>query len=222
MEKRSPFSIDHDWRFVPTLLEDDSAGHAPIRVSQETVALRAIGYIGIIGSVQIGRLFGFKRHHIRRMIAEKKLVQHALYKNKNTIPVFTTGPRASKLLGLPYENNRWHSWTTEQILQKLVYFQLCCSLQDKQKIYQIHEGAYPFAGKIEIAGEIRQVLVIRKPIEKLGDQIRHQTNPIIVVVESLAHVQPYNELLNDARLLLDEDLGKDYRFLKYRNGGWGN
>lgn len=220
MNKRSPFSIDHDWRFEPTLLENDIAGHAPIRVSQETRAMKAIGHIGIIGSVQISRLFGFKRHHIRRMIQDRKLVQHQLIKNKNTIPVFTIGPRAAKLLSLPYEHNKWRTWTIEQILQKLVFFQLCCALHDKQKAFQIDSASFPFTGKLEIGQDIRQVLVIRKRLEKLEDAVRHNRFPIITIAESLYHVQPYNHLLSGAKLLLDEDLGKDYRFYNWKKDQW--
>lgn len=221
MEKFLPFSIHHDWRFEPTILPDDmKIGHAPIRAPKEITALKAIGQIGIIGSVQIGRLFGFKRHHIRRMLAEKKLVQHSLSKNKNSIPVFTMGPRAANLLQLPFDLNKWRTWSIDQILQKLVFFQFCCAMNDKQKNFHMHEAAFPFTGKVEIDGDIRQVLIVRKPIEKLDEAMRHNSTPVIVIAETIDQVQPYNELLKDAKLLLDEDLWGDYRFYRWGYDKW--
>lgn len=220
MERLSPFSIHHDWHFEPTLLPDDiKVGHAPIRAGQEVTALKAIGSIGVIGSVQISRLFGFKRHHIRRMLAEKKLVQHVLTKNNNVIPVFTIGPRAASLLHLPFELNKWRTWSIDQILQQLVFFQFGCALNDKQKIFQIHGSTYPFTGKIQIDGDVRHILVIRRPVEKLSEALRHHSAPIIYIAESLAALEQVQPGQN-AKLLLDEDLRGDYRFYMRQDGRW--
>jgi|GEM_PF-4020851 len=218
-EKLSPFSIRHRWEFRPGAPPEE-VENAPIR-DNEAAALEAIGRVGLIGSVQIGRLFGFGRHQIRRMIAEGKLTGHTLLKNRTEIPVFSLGPRGAKLLELPESDAR--RWTVERILQTLVFFQFCCAMKDKQKTFQIRSSPQPFAGRLEVAGEVRDVLVLRGglPLEVLREVMYRQANPVITIAESFEDVRPYDEILGmaDARLLLDEDLRGDYRFYRYR-GGW--
>lgn len=222
MERISPFSIDHKWIFKPTLLlEDTKPGYAPLRAATEADGLRSIGAIGCIGSVQIQRLFQWKRHQVRRMIAEKKLVQHELTKNKNTIPVFTLGPRSAQLLKLSWANNEWRQWSIEQLISKLVFFQFCCALRDKQKAFHIQPAPNPFTGKVKIGEDIRNVLVLRGTSqEQIVLNLRHSSQPIIVIAESMMQTILMNEYLNHARLLLDEDLNKDYRFYRHINGTW--
>jgi len=213
----SPFSIHHNWTFRPADQTDQEPGNAPIRYSREAEALKAIGRIGIIGSVQIGRLFGFHRRHIRRMLYDLKLVQHTLIKNKNPIPVFTLGPHGAKLLNLPKPDAR--TWSTERILKSLVFFQFCCAMNDKQKTFQIHAAPQPFTGKIQIESETRNVLVLRGKHVVLDESMRHQSR-VIIIAESMDQASPFGELIPDAMLLLDADLKADYRFYRWKNGNW--
>jgi len=206
----SPFSIEHEWTFRPGQPSDPVPGNAPIRYAREAEALRAIGQIGIIGSVQIGRLYGFKRHHIRRMLAEGKLTQHTLCKNRNTIPVFSIGPQAAKRLNLTEPNVRL--WSTEHLLKSLVFFQFCCALHDKQKAFQIHAAPQPFVGRVQIGDEVRNVLVLRR------DTPVKITGRVILIAETLEQAQPYGS--EDRLLLLDADLNPDYRFYRWKSGRW--
>lgn len=203
----SPFSIKHVWAFeAGTPVKQ--AQNAPIRYAREAEALKAIGHIGVIGSVQIARLFGFKRHHIRRMLAENKLVQHTLRKNKTTIPVFSIGSQAAKLLNMSEPNMRL--WTTDQLLKSLVFFQFCCALNDKQKAFSIHAAPQPYTGRVQIADEVRSVLVLR------SDKLVKPAGRVIIIAETLDQMPDGSE---DAVLLLDSDLNKDYRFYRWR-GKW--
>lgn len=220
---RSPFSLSFDWTFVPTVLEDPIvAGYAPVRLPTEGLGLQAIGRIGCIGSVQIARLFHWKRHQIRRMLAEQKLVQHELKKNKNTIPIFTLGPRSIDLFKMDQPVNSWRHWSIESVLSKLVFFQFCCALQEKQKGFQILPAAWPFTGKVQMGEHIRYVLVLRgkEDAASLERELRYCSQPIIVLSENLENVIPYNDLLTAAHLLLDQDLREDYKFLRHRAGEW--
>lgn len=205
----SPFSINHEWTFRPGQARS-AAGNAPIRYAREAEALKAIGQIGIIGSVQIGRLYGFKRHHIRRMLAENKLVQHTLHKNRNTIPVFSIGPQASKQLKLTEPNLRL--WSTERLLKSLVFFQFCCALNDKQKAFQIHAAPQPFTGRVQIGDEARNVLILR------SDNPEKASGRVILIAETLEQAVPYGN--EDAVLLLDADLNADYRFYRWKSDRW--
>jgi hypothetical protein len=206
----SPFSIEHEWTFRPGQPSDQVPGNAPIRYAKEAEALKAIGQIGVIGSVQIARLYGFKRHHIRRMLAEDKLIQHTLCKNKNTIPVFSIGPQAAKRLNLPEPNVRL--WSTERLLKSLVFFQFCCALNDKQKVFQIHAAPQPFTGRVQIRDEVRNVLVLRR------DCPEKPSGRVILIAETLEQAIPYGN--EDTVLLLDADLNADYRFYRWKSGSW--
>jgi len=205
----SPFSIEHEWTFCPGQFNSE-AENAPIRYAREAEALKAIGQIGIIGSVQIGRLYGFKRHHIRRMLAENKLVQHTLHKNRNTIPVFSIGPQVAKRLNLPEPNVRL--WSTERLLKSLVFFQFCCALNDKQKAFQIHAAPQPFTGRVQIGTEVRNVLVLRR------DKPEKISGRVILIAETLEQARPIGN--EKTLLLLDDDLNADYRFYRWKSGRW--
>ncbi|MGG1880337.1 hypothetical protein ABDI30_22580 [Paenibacillus cisolokensis] len=219
--KTSPFSINHEWTFKPALFPEGLVpGYAPLRAATEADGLRSLGLIGCIGSVQMGRLFQWKRHQIRRMLDEKKLIQHLLLKNKNIIPIYTIGPRAAHLLNLEWSHEFWRTWPIERILSNLVFFQFCCAMRDKQKVFQIHSAPFPFTGRVEIGGESRNVLVIRGDTSHLPSMLRHSWHPIIAIAESLVVVQPINDLLKDAKLLLDTDLKEDYRFYRQIKGEW--
>ncbi|MBG9796071.1 hypothetical protein ABD76_28030 [Paenibacillus dendritiformis] len=220
--KVSPFSMTHEWQFKPTFLPEGTApGYAPLRAATEAEGLKSIGLIGCIGSVQMGRLFQWKRHQIRRMLAEKKLIQHLLLKNKNTIPIYTIGPRAAQLLNLEWTHEFWRTWTIEQILSKLVFFQFCCAMRDKQKAFQINLAPFPFTGRVEIGKDSRNILVIRGETDHLVPLLRHSSHPMIVIAESLIQVKPLNNILKNAKLLLDIDLKQDYRFYRQVEGEWG-
>lgn len=220
---RSPFSITHDWSYVPTVLpEPISAGYAPIRLPMEEVGLQAIGNIGCIGSVQMSRLFHWKRHQVRRMLAENKLVQHELKKNKNSIPIFTLGPRSIQLFKIDQSVNSWRYWSTESVLSKLVFFQFCCALHEKQKGFQILPAAPPFTGKVQMGEHLRYVLVLRGQMDivELERELRLHTQPMIILAEKLEDVNPFNDVLSSAHLLLDQDLREDYKFLRQQAGVW--
>ena len=221
MERKSPFSLENEWTFKPTiLLEDTVPGYAPLRSGIEAEGLSAIGKIGCIGSVQIQRLFGWKRHQIRRMLDEKKLVQHLLLKNKNTIPVYTVGLRSVQLFDLALPINFWRNWNTEQIVASLVFFQFCCALRDKQKAFQISSAPFPFTGRVEIDKHVRDVLILRGQKHSLDNVLHHLSNPVIVIAEKIEEVLPLNPYLKDARLLLDKQLNEEYKFYHQMNGKW--
>ncbi|ALP37990.1 hypothetical protein ASL14_19155 [Paenibacillus sp. IHB B 3084] len=220
---RSPFSITHEWTFVPTILpEPISAGHAPMRLPMEEIGLQAIGHIGCIGSVQITRLFHWKRHQVRRMLAEHKLVQHELRKNKNTIPIFTLGPRSIQLFKTDQSVNSWRHWSIGAVLSKLVFFQFCCALHEKQKGFQILQAAPPFTGKVQMGEHLRYVLVLRGKEDDVAfeRELRLFSQPVVILAEKLEDVHPYNHVLSSAHLLLDQDLREDYKFLRLRAGEW--
>ncbi|WP_223110307.1 hypothetical protein [Paenibacillus sinensis] len=188
----------------------------------EEIGLQAIGHIGCIGSVQITRLFHWKRNQVRRLLAEKKLVQHELRKNKNTIPIFTLGPRSIQLLKSDLVLNSWNHWDIHSILSKLVFFQFAAALHEKQKGFQILPAAPPFTGKVQMGEHLRYVFVLRGKIDTsaVERELRRCAQPIIVLAEKMEDVAPLNDVLSSACLLLDTDLREDYTFYRQKDGVW--
>lgn len=212
----SPFSIQHEWTFIPSEIQDEDPGSAPLRAPTEVIGLQAIADIGLIGSVQASRLFHWQKRHLHRMLEEKKLIQHVLIKNKNRIPVYSIGPRGAQLLQLPFRPVL-HSDITP-ILQKLVFFQFCCALRDKQKAFRIEPAAAPFTGQVTINGDRRNVLVLRGQLdEQEFERLESCKLPTIVISETLEQAQSVSVTY---KLLLDEDLNVAYRFYRFRNGIW--
>ncbi|MDN4617649.1 hypothetical protein QCD85_06035 [Paenibacillus sp. PsM32] len=219
---RSSFSLSHHWIWQPTKIEHpEKNSYAPLRLPMEEVGLQAIGAIGCIGSVQLGRLFAWKRSHIRRMLAEHKLVQHQLRKNRTTIPVFTLGPRAIQLLQSNQTVNSWCHWSVADVLSKLIFFQFACALHEKQKGFQIQASASPFTGKVQMGEHTRYVLILRgqdtKAIER---ELQRSQWPVIVIAETLLDLKPLNHVLTHAYALMDQDLRKEYTFYRQRGGIW--
>ncbi|GGH40910.1 hypothetical protein GCM10008014_00130 [Paenibacillus silvae] len=69
---------------------------------------------------------------------------------------------------------------------------------------------------------IRYVLVLRgtEDVAALERELRHCSQPIIVLSDNLENVFPYNHVLTAAHLLLDQDLREDYKFMRQRAGEW--
>lgn len=215
----SPFSIQHEWTFIPTEIHDTEPGSAPLRAPTEVIGLQAIADIGLIGSVQASRLFHWQKRHLHRMLDERKLIQHVLVKNKNRIPVYSIGPRGAQLLQLPFRpvlNEQ-----VNPILKRLVFFQFCCALRDKQKAFRMDRAAIPFTGQVTIQGDRRNVLVLRG---ELDDQEREDIEiaklPMIVIAEMLDQVEQRFPVMDTVKLLLDHELNEAFQFYRYKDGKW--
>ncbi|WP_046176733.1 hypothetical protein [Domibacillus indicus] len=123
----SPFSLQHNWKCnwtrVPEHIKPDKYvnGESP----KERRALEALACIGVIGGLQLSRLFSLDKKRKKKMVLEKKLVRHDIQKNKQVIPVYTLGINGAKAAGVPgYENNYWLKYGAGDMLGKLLFFQL--------------------------------------------------------------------------------------------------
>lgn len=215
----SPFSIQHEWTFIPAEVQDADPGSAPLRAPTEVIGLQTIADIGLIGSVQASRLFHWQKRHLHRMLEEKKLIQHILVKNKNRIPVYSIGPRGAQLLQRPFHPVL--SPNVTNLLKQLIFFQFCCALRDKEKVFCIEQAAVPFSGQVSIGGDRRNVLVLRDRLEYQEQQIVElATLPMIVLAETIEEVNKSIYVKNKDMLLLEQELNMNYQFYRYKNGSW--
>lgn len=219
-KKLSKFSFSHHWVFKQTLeKENEKSGQIPFR-NMEATYLKMLGRIGIIGSVQAKRFFGWNSKKLRQLVSERKLVQHRLIKNKNVIPVYTLSQRSLELFSMHQQQMK-----TTQVVQKIITFQFLCAVKERHhdKELKIHCSADPFTF-VQINDDKRLILPMDgQNYGKIEAAIAIETIPIILIAESMEHVEPLNHVLNDnARLLLHDDLYVGYNFYQKINGTWNN
>ena len=124
----SPYSLSHDWSIywtrIPSNIKRSSYvnGESP----KERKALEALAAVGLIGGAQLSRLFSLDKKRLKRMVIEKKIVRHEIHRNKQVIPIYTLGINGAVVAGLndSYESNYWVEYKTEDVLKRLLFFQL--------------------------------------------------------------------------------------------------
>src|SRR5699024_6918594 len=97
-----------------------------IHSMREKKSLEALSAVGVIGKKQLSRLFSLGANEIDNMTRMFKLMKHKLKRGKNyEIPIYTLGIRGAMALKLDaYESNYWTTYTIEDVLKRLLFFQL--------------------------------------------------------------------------------------------------
>lgn len=220
----SPYSLSHKWSLhwtrIPSNVSQSNYinGESP----KERKALEALAVVGIIEGAQLFRLFSLDKKRLKRMVAEKKLVRHELIRNNHIIPIFTLGINGAVIGGLKgsYESNFWVEYKVEDVLKRLLFFQLFQHFV-KSKILPVPE---PFIGAIEFKDKTIYVYVVRGDVSDLPMYLKWKGKQfdgrLIVVTESIRHLQPLNLILENLKLrvAIDVDLKggtKDHHKLFY-------
>jgi hypothetical protein len=123
----SPFSLEHDWKLNWTKVPEHIKQFKCVNNEspKERRALEALACIGVIGGLQLSRLFSLDKKRKKKMVLEKKLVRHDIQKNNQVIPIYTLGINGAKAINMSgYENNYWLKINVEDMLGKLLFFQL--------------------------------------------------------------------------------------------------
>lgn len=216
-----PFSLSHDW----TLYWNRANGRGLTRInsesSKEQRALQALGAIGVIGGSQLSRIFlNHDKNRLKRMVRERKLIRHEIQKNKQLIPVYTLGPSGAKIAQVPkYEENYWVKYKAEDVIKRLLFFQL----YERFPKVKIVPAPSPFVGAISFKGNLYHVYVVRGEVQDLLMYLKWHTftERMIVITESLNHLQPLNAFASElkVRVTTDQDLRDDLQTLFYHWGG---
>lgn len=216
----SPFSLSHEWslhwiRIASNIQRSDYVnGESP----KEQRALEALAAVGLIGGVQLFRLFSLDKKRIKRMMAEKKIVRHEIHRNKQVLQVFTLGINGAVIGGLndSYESNYWVEYKTEDVLKRLLFFQLFQHFSNA-KLLPTQE---PFSGVIQFQGKPIYVYVVRGNVNDLLMYLKwngkHFNERLIIIAESIKHLQPLKVSVATLklRIVLDEDLQDEVKDLQ--------
>jgi len=190
----SPYSLSHEWNLywtrIPSNIKrsDYINGESP----KERKALEALAAVGIIEGAQLFQLFSLEKRRLKRMVMEKKIVRHELMKNKQVISIFTLGINGAVIGGLKdsYESNYWVEYKIEDVLKRLLFFQLFQHFAGS-KVLPTQE---PFNGTIQFQGKPIYVYVVRGDLRDLLMYLKwsgkYFNERIILITESIRHLQP--------------------------------
>jgi len=216
----SPFSLSHEWSLhwtrIPSNIKvsDYVNGESP----RERTALEALAAVGVIQGVQLFRLFSLDKKRLKRMVAEKKIVRHEIHRNKQVLHVYTLGINGAVIAGLKdsYESNYWVEYQTEDVLKRLLFFQLFQHFP-KAKFLPTQE---PFSGVIQFQGKPIYVYVVRGDVNDLLMYLKWNgknfNERLIIVAESIKHLQPLkvSAATLKIRVALDVDLRDEIKDLQ--------
>lgn len=216
----SPYSLSHEWSLhwsrIPSNMKrsDCFNGESP----KERKALEALAAVGLIGGAQLSRIFSLHKKRLKRMVIEKKIVRHEFHRNKQVIPIYTLGINGAVVAGLNdcYESNYWVEYKPEDVLKRLLFFQLFQHFP----VSKVIPSQEPFSGVIQFQGKPIYVYVVRGDINDLLMYLKwsgkHFTERLIIITESIRHLQPLKvtaETLK-VRVAVDADLRGDIEDLQ--------
>jgi len=208
----SPYSLSHDWSLhwtrIPSNIKrsDFVNGESP----KERKALEALAAVGLIGGAQLSRLFSLDKKRLKRMVSEKKIVRHEILRNKQIIPIYSLGINGAVIAGLNecYESNYWVEYKTEDVLKRLLFFQLHQHFP-KSKVLPTQE---PFIGGIHFQGRPIYVYVVRGDVNNLLMYLKwsekHFKERLIIITESIRQLESLKVILKSLkfRVVVDLDL----------------
>ncbi|MFS0574986.1 hypothetical protein AB1K83_05090 [Sporosarcina sp. 179-K 3D1 HS] len=227
----SPYSLSHDWSLhwtrIPSNIKrsDFINGESP----KERKALAALAAVGLIGGLQLSRLFSLDKKRLKRMVTERKIVRHEIHRNKQVIPIYTLGINGAVISGPNecYESNYWVEYKIEDVLKRLLFFQLFQHFPENK----ILPTPVPFSGAIQFKGRRIYVYVARGDLNDLLIYLKWNaknfSEQLIIIAESIRHLQYLKEFIQDLKLrvLLDLDVlsyNKNLQKLSYFLNESGN
>lgn len=216
----SPFSLSHQWGLhwtrIPSNIKrsDFVNGESP----KERKALEALAAVGVIGGAQLFRLFSLDKKRLKRMVAEKKIVRHEIHRKKQIVPIYSLGINGEVIAGLNdcYESNYWVEYKIEDVLKRLLFFQLFQHFPES-KVLPTQE---PFSGAIQFHGKPIYVYVVRGDVNDLLMYLKwggkHFNERLIIITESIRHLQPLKVTAETLKLrvAVDVDLRDDIEDLQ--------
>ena len=210
----SPYSLSHDWSLHWTRIPSNIKCSEYINGEslKDRIALEALAAVGVIGGMQLSRLFSLDKKRLKRMVIEKKIVRHEIHRNKQVIPIFTLGINGAVVAGMNecYESNYWVEYKTEDVLKRLLFFQL----------FQLFPTQEPFSGAIQFQGKPIYVYVVRGDVNDLLMYLKWMgknfNERLIIITESIRHLQPLkvNSENLKIRVAVDLDLLEDVEDLQ--------
>src|SRR5699024_5876080 len=176
---------------------------------REEKALQAIASVGLISYKQLVDIFGISAGLLKSMEKTHKLIPHTLIKNKNTkTKIYTLGVKGAMAIKLDnYQMNYWVRYVKDDILKKLLFFQMYRHLSD----FPIIPVPNPFIGAIENNDALIYVYVMKGNTSDLMRYLKFQSSVhhrIILVAENIQQLKSLELYFKElkVRIALESDL----------------
>ncbi|MDX8367671.1 hypothetical protein [Cytobacillus sp. IB215665] len=227
MTKISPFSCTHDykvyWNPIDTNEEPSSAGFI-YSSDEEKEMLRQVGSIGVIGQIQLSRIFlNNQKAKLNKLLDLKKVRQHLLQKGNQQIPIYTLGYVGLNNIDRLDRINQFKDFTKDQILQKLVFANLFSEFKKNNSEAKVHEAIDgPYTGIIENNEKMYHVIVVRGNESEIENHFKYEQpkERVLIVVESLSFVTPIidsvKEYSKQIRVTTDLDMRDGFQNMFYK------
>lgn len=229
----SPFSLAENewktnWTIVPSRFMMDK--YAGVQSQREKEVLKALSIAGVIGGLQLSRTFltpnkREARKQIKRMVNTRKLVEHIIWKGNMQIPIYTLGPAGTNAIGIAdnYELNYWLSYQIEDVLKRLVFYQLYSEFKAIKNAI-IRPAPSPYVGAISYDNKDYYVYVVRGDTTDLQERYMWKkplSERIVIVTERLNHLKSLEPYMSEmkVRVTVDEEI-RSQKFYKWADGQW--
>lgn len=207
----SPFSLSHDWdlrwKIVPSHMKAHK--HVNGESPKERKALQALACVGVIGGLQLSRLFFLDKTRLKKMVYQKKIIRHEIKKNNQIIPIYTLGVNGA-IIGevTGYENNYWLEYRIEDVLKRLLFFKL----YEHFPYAKLFPSPNPFVASFIDKGKHYYVYVVRGAVDDLARFLKWNTfkDRLLIIVENENHLNllaPFLEEI-EVRIAFDKTLNE--------------
>ncbi|WP_155982714.1 hypothetical protein [Paucisalibacillus sp. EB02] len=197
----SPFSYNqHSWNLNWKRIASNEKYDRPYETQSEKEqrALEAIASVGVIGGLQLRRLFNLDKQRIKRMEARHLIVRHEIKTKDKIIPIYTIGKSGANKIMPKFIGNYWVEYDTEDVLNRMAFFQLC-TLFDGVKI---NPSPSPFIASLKINGNDFYVYATRRNMNDLMMFLKWKpfSERIIIVTEELNYLRPLKPFINSDKM----------------------
>lgn len=207
----SPFSLEHKWAVYWERLRSNFRADPRVNIHsmREKKALEALSAVGVIGEKQLSRLFSLSTGEVDNMKRTFKIMKHKLKRGESSeISIYTLGIRGAMALKLDaYESNYWTTYTIEDVMKRLLFFQLYHYFP-KLKLLP---APSPFIASLLSNDNIINVYIMKGNAHDLLHYLKWESRSnhrLMIVTESMNHLVELEMFLPKlkVRIALEEDL----------------
>ncbi len=214
LQSLSSFSIKHKWMLNWERVASNHQKGVIYEISKkEKKALEAIASVGVIGGLQLSRLFHLDKKQISKMVYQRKIIRHEIIRNKIAIPVYTLGSTGIAKIAPRNIENYWFEYKKEDLLKRLTFFQFF-ELFPKE-IARIAPAPKPFSGTIYVNKTPFYIYVSRGKLDDLLLFLKYGPfhERMMIISENLEDLKPLDLYVKDLKIraTTDADLKKGFQ-----------
>lgn len=227
-ERTSPFSVSipTELRWETMTTREQPSKNSLLDYSEATEELcKDLSVIGVIGGLQAQRIYlNNNKKRLKKATDLKILKRHEIIRGKNSIPIYTLGATGMMLSnGDLKDANKWKTYNAQEVLKRLVFFQLYGSLKAEDNKVSLMTSPSPFMAAINRNGKEFHILIVRGNENAINHFFRYEKEKVpkrmLIVVEELSHLMPIETMIRPyadrIRVTTDLDLSQSFKHMFY-------